>query len=101
MAGEEIIIVATFVAKPGDEKVVREMLLALIRTTKKEPGYIQYDLHQSIQDPCRFVFYEIWQDRATFALHANSDVMQKHRAKIAGMLQFEEVIDCVKLPAPE
>ena len=54
----QLTIIATITAKAGHEAKVRQALLDLIPPTAKEPGFIQYDLHESLDDPLVFVFYE-------------------------------------------
>ena len=53
-------VVATIRAKPGKEAALRQELLALIPTTREEPGCINYDLHQAADNPGHFLFYENW-----------------------------------------
>ncbi len=53
-------VVATFKAKPGKEALLRQELLALIPTTRKEPGCVNYDLHQATDNPGHFLFHENW-----------------------------------------
>jgi quinol monooxygenase YgiN len=49
-------VVAEIKAQAGKEDALRQMLLALIEPTRKEDGFVQYDLHVSTSDPGRFVF---------------------------------------------
>jgi quinol monooxygenase YgiN len=63
----EIAVVATFVAKPGNEEKLKEALQGIVAPTLKEPGALQYDLHRDIKEPRRFVFYERWQSEAALA----------------------------------
>lgn len=53
-------VIATMKAKAGKEAALRQELLALIPTTRTEPGCINYDLHQATDDPGRFLFHENW-----------------------------------------
>ena len=47
-------------AKAGQENVLRQELLALIPTTRQEPGCLNYDLHQAVANPAAFLFHENW-----------------------------------------
>ena len=53
--------------------------MELERYSRTEEGCIKYDLHQSIEDPDTFLFYEIWMGEEALALHANSDFMNASR----------------------
>lgn len=53
-------VVAVLKAKPGQETALRQELLALIPTTRQEPGCINYDLHQAVDQPGHFLFHENW-----------------------------------------
>jgi quinol monooxygenase YgiN len=57
---EQLTIIAKLRAKPGKEARVRELFSALRGPTHKESGCLYYELHQSLEDPLDFVFYENW-----------------------------------------
>jgi len=81
---EKLFVVATVVANPGKEDLLREALLALAAVAKTETGFIQYDLHESLEKPGHFVFYEAWEDQRSLDLHSNSDAIKAHVAKAGG-----------------
>ena len=56
-------------AKPGKEQALRDALTALVPITRKEAGYVQYDLHVDNDDPGHFFFYENWVSRAHLDAH--------------------------------
>ncbi len=47
----------------------QEALLKVVTQTHREPGNIQFDLHQSNDDPALFMLYEDFVDPAALALH--------------------------------
>jgi quinol monooxygenase YgiN len=55
---------------------LRRALLALIEPTRREEGYVQYDLHVHTGDPGRFVFYENWTSREHLDRHLASAHLQ-------------------------
>jgi quinol monooxygenase YgiN len=79
MTNNALVVVATLKAKPGKAVELRKEFLELERHSRTEKGCIKYDLHQSIEDPDTFLFYEIWTDEESLALHANSDFMNASR----------------------
>jgi quinol monooxygenase YgiN len=60
MANGKVTVVATFKAKAGLEETTRDAIQALIAPTRAESGCINYDLHQSSDDPSVFMLYENW-----------------------------------------
>ena len=69
-----ITVVATFLAKPGQEAKLKKSLISLVAPTRKEPGCINYDLHVSPDNPAKFLFHENWTSRA----HLNAHLQNTH-----------------------
>jgi quinol monooxygenase YgiN len=65
----QVNVVATIVAKKGKEKEVEAQLCGLLAPSRKDPGCLSYDLHQSIDDPAVFVFYETWKSQSLLEDH--------------------------------
>jgi quinol monooxygenase YgiN len=70
-------VVATFQARPGKEADLRAALISLLAPTREEPGCVSYDVHQSADDPAKFLFYEIWQSKEALDAHLRSPHLQK------------------------
>ncbi|MGY1679135.1 putative quinol monooxygenase [Geodermatophilus sp. SYSU D01176] len=62
-------VIAHMRAKPGKEGQLRKALEALVEPTSKEAGYVNYDLHESVEDPGLFFFYENWESAAHLDAH--------------------------------
>lgn len=77
----KLVVVATIIAHEGKENAVRDALQTLVPLAKTEPGFVQYDLHQSNDRPGEFVFYEIWDDEKALDVHNNTDAMKAFGAK--------------------
>jgi quinol monooxygenase YgiN len=60
MMAQKVTVVATFKAKTGMEEDAKNAILALIEPTRSEAGCINYDLHQSHDDPSVLMLYENW-----------------------------------------
>ena len=72
---KNLTVVANFQAKPGKEVELKQILLNLVAPTRKESGCISYDLHQSPEDPAKFLFYETWASKAQLDVHlANAQI---------------------------
>jgi quinol monooxygenase YgiN len=59
-------------AKPGKEQDLRDALEALIEPTSQEEGYVNYDLHQGIEDSSLFYLYENWESVDTHETHMHT-----------------------------
>ena len=66
-------VVARIEALPNKVTEVRELLVALVEPTRKEPGCIAYELPQNQKRPTDFTFVEEWTSEEALAAHANSD----------------------------
>ncbi len=59
-------VIAYMRAAPGKRDELRQALESLIEPTSQEKGYVNYDLHQSLEDPDLFFFYENWESARTW-----------------------------------
>ena len=62
-------IIGTLTARPEMREELASVLQALVAPTRAEAGCINYDFHVDAADPCVFVFYENWTDRAALDAH--------------------------------
>lgn len=62
-------IIGTLTARPETREELASLLMALVALTRAEAGCINYDFHVDAADPCVFVFYENWTDRAALDAH--------------------------------
>ena len=62
-------IIGTVTARPETRAELLTLLQAQVAPTRAEDGCINYDFHVDAADPCVFVFYENWTDRAALDAH--------------------------------
>ena len=72
MSKTSLTVVATFQARPGKEAELRAALIGLLAPTRKEAGCLNYDVHQSADDPAKFLFHENWTSKAHLDAHLQS-----------------------------
>ena len=94
--GEKLTVVARLKARPGREEEVKQILLGNVAPTRAERGCIDYDLHQSHDDPGLFLFYENWESRADLDAHGQSPHIQALRARAAELLAEPALIELFK-----
>jgi quinol monooxygenase YgiN len=78
-------VIAHMRAQPGREQDLRDALTALVEPTSKEEGYVNYDLHQSVDDPAVFFFYENWESAQALEAHLATPHLE-HFASVMGNL---------------
>lgn len=76
MSTTQLTILGYMTAAPSTEPVLLEKIAALVAQTRAESGCINYDFHQHISEPHRFVFYENFVDQAAFDDHFNQPYTQ-------------------------
>jgi quinol monooxygenase YgiN len=85
-------VIAYMRAAPGKRDELRaalealEALEALIEPTSREKGYVNYDLHQGIEDPDRFFFYENWDSGTDLDAHLDAPHLRDFAARIPELL---------------
>ncbi len=77
-----VILTAMVKAKPGQEDAVKQALLSLVEPTRKEPGCLCYNLHQSKADPTQFMFYEQWASKEALDAHGKTPHMKALGGKL-------------------
>lgn len=66
----QITVVARFKAKKGMEDALKKELMGLLGPGRADEGCIGYNLHQAVDDPTLFLFYENWQSRELLEKHS-------------------------------
>ena len=73
---EVIYVVATLTVKPETRAEFIAAATACINETRKEPGNIAYDLHESVTDPTKMVFVEQWENAEALVPHRAAEHMK-------------------------
>jgi quinol monooxygenase YgiN len=82
----KVTVIAYHRAKPGKERALREALLSVRGPTLKEKGCINYDLHESPDQPGVLVFLENWDSKADLDAHLASAHIDAFRAVAPDLL---------------
>jgi quinol monooxygenase YgiN len=84
---ENIVLFARLkVRKEAVEKAVNAAL-AIVAASRAEAGCLNYDFHQSIDDPCLFLWHETWTGREAIEAHANSAHFKEFSAAIEDLTE--------------
>lgn len=82
-------VIAYMRAAEGRTEDLKAALEALIEPTSREDGYVNYDLHQSIEDPRFFAFYENWTSGAHLDAHLSAPHLVDFIAKIPELIDAD------------
>ncbi|MFJ5427928.1 putative quinol monooxygenase [Pectobacterium actinidiae] len=80
----EIRIVATIQAKAEFITDVTATLKRVVAPSRQEAGNVQYDLHEVVDKPGSFVFFELWKNRDALTSHEQSDHFKNLLAELDG-----------------
>jgi quinol monooxygenase YgiN len=69
MASDQVAVVVRLCAKAGMETRVHQELTSLLAPTRRERGCINFDMHQSPNDPALFLFHENWESEEDLKRH--------------------------------
>ncbi|WGK69055.1 putative quinol monooxygenase [Candidatus Haliotispira prima] len=72
----QIVVIAEFVAKDGEEQQLIDNLFALVEPTHQEGGCIRYELNQDLDRPQVITFIEKWHSRETLDQHIAKPYIQ-------------------------
>lgn len=86
MGNKPLTVVAHIKAKPGAESQVRQELLSLVAPGRKDAGCQNYDLHQSLENPAQFMFFENWTSKALLDAHLQKPDLQAVLGRVAKLV---------------
>ena len=80
-------VIAYMRAAEGKTEELKAALEALIEPTSQEEGYVNYDLHQDIEDPSLFYLYENWESVDTHETHMNAPHLQDFASRLGDLVE--------------
>jgi quinol monooxygenase YgiN len=66
---EKIVLFARLKVKQGTEDEAKRAALAIVDDSRTEPGCLNYDFHQAIDDATIFLWHETWTNQAALDAH--------------------------------
>jgi quinol monooxygenase YgiN len=67
-----LIVTASWEAKPDEVDALVGIINKFLPQAQAEPGVLAFQIHQSLEDPTKFFFYEVFKDEAAFAAHGQA-----------------------------
>ena len=68
-----LIVTAFWEAKPGENDALVDIIRRFLPQAQREPGVKAFQIHQSLSEPGKFFFYEVFRDEAAFADHQQTE----------------------------
>lgn len=84
MNSDEVVLDVQMTAAPGREKDLEQVLMAMLEPTRAEAGCILYVLHEDMEQPGTFLFYEKFQNAAALEAHRST----AHYRKLTNYLEM-------------
>ena len=81
-----VTLIAEFTALPGQESAVAELLAGLAIKVRREEGNVVFDCHRLLENPAKFVVYEIYRDKAAFEAHISAAYGAEFNARLQELI---------------
>jgi quinol monooxygenase YgiN len=82
-------VVAKMKALLGKEKELKKNLLDLVKPTHAEEDCIDYILHESLESPGTFLFYENWTSKEKLDQHLQTAHLKSFLGQVDQLLEGE------------
>ncbi|MDL2398891.1 putative quinol monooxygenase [Rhizobium mayense] len=86
---DQVTVMAHLVARPEKIDETKAFLMSLIVRTRAENGCVDYDLHQSDDNPAQFSFYENWTSQAALDRHMETPYLKELVARKDELLALD------------
>jgi len=87
-----VTVTVTFIAKPGMEARLEQVLTGLIIPSRGEDGCLNYSMHCCLERPGEFMLYMSWRDEAALNRHIATPWIQEFDNHQVGMLLQEPFV---------
>ena len=68
-----LVVTAFWEARPEEVDSLVGIIRKFLPQAQREPGVKAFQIHQSLTEPTKFFFYEVFEDEAAFAEHQQSE----------------------------
>ncbi|MQY25826.1 putative quinol monooxygenase [Nocardia aurantia] len=80
---DPVVVVATIVAKPGQEEVVEKAVAAAQEAVHTEPGCLLYAFHRNLGKPGQYIMVEKWESQEALGVHGKAQALRDLGAALA------------------
>lgn len=68
-----LVVTAFWEAKSGEVDALVDIIRRFLPQAQREPGVKAFQIHQSLTEPEKFFFYEVFKDEGAFADHQKTE----------------------------
>jgi quinol monooxygenase YgiN len=68
-SNQSLVVTAFWEVNPGEEAAVAGLLKEFLPQAQREPGVMEFQIHQNLAEPRKYFFYEVFAGEAAFADH--------------------------------
>jgi quinol monooxygenase YgiN len=73
-----IVLIVKWIAEPGKEEEIAEILRVMRERTRQEPGCLGYEVFRSSEDTQQFMLVEAYKDQDAVTAHGQTDYFKSH-----------------------
>lgn len=82
MSNENIVLMARLKVKADKIEEAKSAALAIVEPSRNEPGCLNYDVHQTIDDPTVFLWHETWENQQAIDEHFEMSYFKEFAATV-------------------
>ncbi|MCX4098244.1 putative quinol monooxygenase [Nocardia sp. alder85J] len=83
---EPVVVVATIVAKPGEEAAVEKAVATAQEAVHAEPGCLLYAFHRNLGKPGEYIMVEKWESQEALGVHGKGQALRELGKALADIL---------------
>ncbi|WDF35283.1 putative quinol monooxygenase (plasmid) [Arthrobacter agilis] len=76
-----------FEARSGQAVTLGRLLTELAQISRRDEGCITYSVHADVENPFRFVLYEVWGSAESLAAHDCTDHVRRFSVDVVDLLE--------------
>ena len=80
-----VVLTAILKAAEGKGDAVEAEFKALVPKVMKDPGTLNYAIHRAVDDPTKFLVYEVYESREALQAHGQTEHFKAFGAATRGM----------------
>jgi Uncharacterized conserved protein len=97
MSDERIVVVVRLKVREDAVDEAQKLALGLVADSRSEDGCINYDVHQSVDDPSVFVWHETWKDKKALEEHFEKPYFKAFSARTGEIAVEPPRVDITKM----
>ncbi|MCU1289420.1 MAG: Antibiotic biosynthesis monooxygenase [Acidobacteria bacterium] len=83
----QVVLIARLKVKKEAVEEAKRAALAIVEPSRDEAGCLNYDFHQTIDDPSVFVWHETWANQSAIEEHGNSEHFKQFGKAIENIVE--------------